>query len=90
MVEKFKQITGIEERRYAKDDMQASDIGAAAARLAIENSGINAEDIDQLIVAHNFGDVLKQSVQSDAVPSLAARIKQLLGILAATIILAIL
>jgi len=31
-------------------------------------------------VAHNFGDVNWQSIQSDAVPSLAARIKHKLGI----------
>ena len=30
VVEKFKQITGIEERRYASDEMNASDIGAIA------------------------------------------------------------
>ncbi|HET7896681.1 MAG TPA: ketoacyl-ACP synthase III [Flavisolibacter sp.] len=77
---KFEKITGIAERRYASPDLNASDIGAIAARAAIEDSGIDRETIDQLIVAHNFGNVVKHTIQTDAVPSLANRIKQLLGI----------
>lgn len=80
VVKKFMQITGIEERRYTTDDLQASDIGAIAAAAAITDSGVDPETLDQIIVAHNFGNVLKHSVQSDAVPCLAARIKQILGI----------
>jgi 3-oxoacyl-[acyl-carrier-protein] synthase III len=80
VVEKFKQITGIEERRYTSDNLTASDIGAIAARNAITDSGINPEELDQLIVAHNFGNVLKGTVQMDAVPSLACIIKHQLGI----------
>ena len=80
VVKKFTQITGIKERRYATDDLKASDIGAIAAANAIEDSGIDAEELDQIIVAHNFGNVIQHSNQSDAVPCLAARIKQVLGI----------
>lgn len=80
IAEKFKAITGIQERRYADDDMQASDIGAISARLAIEDSGIDPESLDQIIVAHNFGDVQQGTIQVDAMPSLGARIKQALGI----------
>jgi 3-oxoacyl-[acyl-carrier-protein] synthase III len=80
VVEKFKQITGIEERRYAAEKTNCSDIGAIAAELAIRDSGTNAEEIDQLIVAHNFGNVIKHTIQTDAVPSLANRIKHSLGI----------
>ena len=80
VVEKFKQITGIEERRYTTDDLNTSDIGAIAAQKAIADSKVNAEEIDQLIVAHNFGNVLKHTIQTDAVPSLACLIKHKLGI----------
>ncbi|MBI1341306.1 MAG: ketoacyl-ACP synthase III [Terrimonas sp.] len=80
IVEKFRQITGIEERRYTTDDLNASDIGGLAARYAIEDSGIDPETIDQLIVAHNFGNVYKNTIQTDAVPSLASHIKHSLGI----------
>jgi 3-oxoacyl-[acyl-carrier-protein] synthase-3 len=80
VVEKFKQITGIEERRYTSADLKTSDIGALAAQAALADSGTDPETIDQLIVAHNFGNVIKNTIQSDAVPSLASRIKHTLGI----------
>lgn len=80
IVEKFKQITGIEERRYTTDDLTTSDIGAIAAQRAIADSGINPEELDYIIVAHNFGNVIKHTIQTDAVPSLAALIKHELGI----------
>jgi 3-oxoacyl-[acyl-carrier-protein] synthase-3 len=80
VVEKFKQITGIEERRYTTDDLNASDIGTIAAQKAIEDSGIDPEEIDQIIAAHNFGNVIKHTIQTDAVPSLASHIKHRLGI----------
>lgn len=80
IVEKFKSITGIEERKYATEDLNASDIGALAAKKAIEDAQIDPETIDQIIVAHNFGDVRKHTIQTDILPSLASRIKQKLGI----------
>jgi 3-oxoacyl-[acyl-carrier-protein] synthase-3 len=80
IIEKFKQITGIEERRYTTDELNTSDIGAIAAKKALENSGVDPEQIDQLIVAHNFGNVIKYTIQTDAVPSIASRIKHALGI----------
>ncbi len=80
IVEKFKDITGIEERRYVGNEFTASDMGLIAAKHAIENAGIDPETIDQIIVAHNFGNVLKNTIQTDAVPSLASRIKSALGI----------
>ncbi len=80
VVEKFRQITGIAERRYISDDLNTSDIAAIAARHAVEDSGIDPETLDQVIVAHNFGNVIKQTIQTDAVPSLATRVKHNLGI----------
>ncbi len=80
IVEKFKQITGIEERRYTDDNLNASDIGCLAARAAIADSQVDPETIDQVIVAHNFGNVIKNTVQTDAVPSLSSHIKHELGI----------
>jgi 3-oxoacyl-[acyl-carrier-protein] synthase-3 len=80
IIDKFEQITGIAQRRYAHDSMNTSDMAALAAAAAIEDAGTDPETIDQLIVAHNFGDVAKNSCQSDAVPSLASRVKRLLAI----------
>lgn len=80
LVEKFKAITGIKERRYTSDELTASDMGAIAAEKAIAESGVNPEELDQLIVAHNFGNIKSQSVQSTAVPSLASVIKNRMAI----------
>ena len=80
VVDKFKKITGIEERRYTTDDLTASHIGAISAKLAIEDSGVDQETLDQIIVAHNFGNVIKNTIQTAAVPSLAAQLKHALGI----------
>jgi len=80
IISKFRQITGIEERRYVTAGLNTADIGAIAARSAIKDSGVNPEEIDQLIVAHNFGNVDYGTVQSVSVPSLASLIKHQLGI----------
>jgi len=77
---KFQAITGIQERRYADPEQLASDIGAIAAERAIEDAGIDPESIDQIIVAHNFGDVRSGTIQTDVLPSLASRIKHALQI----------
>jgi 3-oxoacyl-[acyl-carrier-protein] synthase-3 len=65
---KVQNITGIEERRYVADDLLASDIGAIAARLALDDAGISGEQLDQLIVAHNFGEVRSGTIQTDILP----------------------
>jgi 3-oxoacyl-[acyl-carrier-protein] synthase-3 len=80
IVEKFKGITGIVERRYADSNVNTSDLATAAAKLAIEDAGTDPETIDQIIVAHNFGDVIAGTIQSDAIPSIASRVKHNLGI----------
>ena len=80
IIEKFKGITGIEERRYAKPEFSASDLGFFAAQKAIEEAKINSEELDYIILAHNFGDVKKNAIQSDILPSLATRVKYRLGI----------
>jgi 3-oxoacyl-[acyl-carrier-protein] synthase-3 len=77
---KFKVITGIEERRYVNSDQVASDIATIAGKRAIEDAGIDPETLDQVIVAHNFGDVKKGTIQTDILPSLASRVKHQLGI----------
>lgn len=42
--------TGIKKRHIAADDQSASDLGVEAAKKAIENSGIDAKDIDMIVV----------------------------------------
>ena len=80
IAEKFVEITGILERRYADPDMVNSDMAFIAAKKAIENSGVDPETLDYIIFAHNYGDIKTNSIQSDTVPSLATRVKYLLQI----------
>lgn len=80
IVAQLEAITGIRERRYVEDDQVTSDIALAAARAALERSGVDPESLDRIIVAHNFGDVAADNRRSDFVPSLAARVKHGLGI----------
>ena len=80
IVDKFKAITGIEERRYIKPELLNSDIAFYAAEKAIANAKIDKESLDYIIVAHNYGDVKPDAEQSDTVPSLASRVKHLLQI----------
>ncbi len=80
IIEKFKAITGIGERRYAYDHLTSSDLGFFAAEKAIEDADIDPETLDYIIVAHNFGDVKHNTIQSDILPCLASRIKHSLRI----------
>ena len=80
IVSKFKGITGIEERRYVSNDLNTSDIATYAAERAIADAGIDPETIDQIILAHNYGDVKFGSTQSEMVQSLASRVKHNLKI----------
>ncbi len=80
IIEKFKKITGIQERRYASSNVESSCMASIAAQRAIEDAGCDPETIDQIIVAHNFGNVLKNTIQTDVLPALASRVKHTLKI----------
>jgi len=60
--------------------MNTSEMASKAAELALQDAGIDPETIDQIIVAHNFGDVLPGTIQTDTIPALASRVKHHLGI----------
>ena len=81
ITDKFEEITTITERRHVSNDLVTSDIAFFAAEDAINSSKINKEELDYIIVAHNFGDVKHDNRRSDLVPSLAARVKHKLAIL---------
>lgn len=80
IIEKFKAITGIEERRYAKDDQNTSHLAFFAAEKAIADAGIDKETLNYIIVAHNFGDIVHGQHQGNTLPSLATRVKHQLQI----------
>jgi 3-oxoacyl-[acyl-carrier-protein] synthase-3 len=67
------QRTGIEERRIAADDQATSDLGALAAKKAIERAGIDKDDIDLVICATLSPDHL-------CMPSTACLISDKIGI----------
>ena len=68
----IKTRTGVERRHIAGDDQSTSDIGFEAARKAIENSGINKEDIDLIVVGTTTPDFI--------FPNVATLIQDKLGI----------
>ncbi len=80
IIDKFKAITSIEERRHVTEDLVTSDIAYYSAEEAISSAKLDRERLDRIIVAHNFGDVTHENRRSDLVPSLAARVKERLGI----------
>lgn len=80
IIEKFKAITGIKERRYAKNEENTSHLAFFAAEKAIANAGIDKETLDYIIVAHNFGDIVHGQHQGNTLPSLATRVKHQLQI----------
>jgi 3-oxoacyl-[acyl-carrier-protein] synthase III len=80
IIDKFFEITTIAERRYVTDNLVTSEIAYYAAIEAIKSAAIDKEELDYIIVAHNFGDVKNNNKLMDAVPCLAARVKHKLEI----------
>lgn len=80
IIDKFFEITTIAERRYVTDNLVTSDIACYAAIDAIKSADIDKEELDYIIVAHNFADVKNNNRRMDAVPGLAARVKHKLEI----------
>lgn len=80
IVEKFEEITTISERRYAEESQVTSDLALIAAQKAIDASGIDKEELDYIIFAHNFGETRADNMRMDVVPSLASRLKHKLEI----------
>lgn len=79
IIKKFIEITEIERRRYVDDSLLNSDIGTKAAKIAIEDAGIDKEEIDFIIAATNFGEIDIYG-NSSFMPSMSASIKNKLEI----------
>ncbi len=63
--------TGIRERRWAEPGTGASQLGAPALRMALENRGMEASDLDLIVVTTVTPDTL--------FPSTACRIQEMVG-----------
>ncbi|WP_423130586.1 3-oxoacyl-ACP synthase III family protein [Gaoshiqia sp. Z1-71] len=80
IIQKFHEITNIEERRWVADDQVNSDIAAIAVENACESAGIDMESLEFIIFGHNFGDVYPGNTSVDTLPGLANRVKKKLDI----------
>ena len=80
IIEKFHEITNIEERRYVAEDQMTSDIAVLAIEAACEDAGISKESLDFIIIGHNFGDIMEGNVRTDILPGLANKVKMKLDI----------
>ena len=80
IIEKFSEITTIESRRHVTDEQSTSDLAKIAAERAIESSGIDREELDYVIVAHNFGETHADNKRVSVLPIVSALLKQKLGI----------
>lgn len=85
VINKFVEITEIENRRFIEEDQSNSQIGYEAAKMAIEDAEIDPESIDYIIYASNFGEVTKEGYVN-FMPNMAARVKNKLGITSRTCI----
>ena len=63
--------TGMRERRIARADEASSDMGAAAARIALDDAGLAADEVELIIVATSTPDML--------FPSTACLVQSALG-----------
>ncbi len=81
IIKKFADITEITERRYVDDPaIMNSDMAAEVGELAIEKAGIDREELDYVIVAHNFGEIDTNERQIRIMPSISALTKHKLNI----------
>lgn len=68
----IRERTGIRQRHIADDGETTADLGAAAARAALQNAGLSAEDVDLIIVA--------TATPNHTFPATAALIQAHLGV----------
>lgn len=65
------QRTGIRERRWVEDGVQCSDLATGAGRQALANAGIEAGDLDLIVLGTVSGDLV--------FPSVACQVQENLG-----------
>lgn len=77
---KLEAITGIRERRYIPPNQDSRPLMTEAAKLAVADSGLDLNDLDGIIVAHNAGNMLIGENTFHTVPNMAAYLKNALEI----------
>ena len=77
---KLEAISGIRERRYVPFDQDSRPLMTEAAKAAIEDSALEGNELDGIIVAHNAGNILVEKHAFHTVPNMAAYLKNALDI----------
>src|SRR5687767_11017253 len=75
MIAKLEAICGIRERRYIPFEQDSIQLMTEASRLAVEDSGLDVNDLSGIIVAHNAGNMVPGTGAFHTVPNLAALLK---------------
>lgn len=72
---KLESITGIRERRYIPFEQDSIQLMTEASRLAVEDAGLDPNELSGIIVAHNAGNMVPDTGAFHTVPNLAAALK---------------
>lgn len=82
IVEKFEEVTGIKSRYYRNQNETASQMGIYAAKNAMDKANVDAQELELIIFAHNWGDqkYVDGKIQYDMLPNLASKVKHELNI----------
>jgi 3-oxoacyl-[acyl-carrier-protein] synthase-3 len=75
IVAKLESITGIRERRYIPFEQDSIQLMTDASRLAVQDAGLDINDLSGIIVAHNAGNMVPDTGAFHTVPNLAAALK---------------
>jgi len=79
VVAKLESISGIRERRYLPFEEDSIGLMTEASRLAVEDAGLDVNQLDGIIVAHNAGNMIPDTGAFHTVPNMAAALKNQLA-----------
>lgn len=81
IIQKLEEISGIKERRFIGEDEESIELLEEAARKAVADAGLQPNDLDGIIIAHNTANVRANLGDCfHPVPNVAALLKNVLEI----------
>lgn len=75
IVAKLESIAGIRERRYIPFEQDSVQLMTEASALALQDAGLEPDDLSGIIVAHNAGNMIPDTGAFHTVPNMAAVLK---------------